>query len=133
MYPTFNRRQFAAGAVALGMGAALSACATLTRTPNMYGLIGRAKAQPGKRDSLIAVLLEGTGEMPGCLSYVIAEDPTDADSLWITEVWDNQESHKASLSLPSVKDAIARGKPLIAGFRERFETRPVGGQGIKPG
>lgn len=133
MRPTFNRRQFAAGAAALGMGAALSACATLTRTPDMYGLIGRAKAQPGKRDLLIAVLLESTREMPGCLSYIIAEDPTDADSLWITEVWDSQESHRASLSLPSVQDAIARGKPLIAGFGERFETRPVGGQGIKAG
>lgn len=25
---------------------------------------------------------------------------------------------------------IARGRPLIAGFSERFETRPVGGPGL---
>lgn len=36
-------------------------------------------------------------------------------------------SHDASLSLPSVKDAITRGRPLIAGFGERIVTTPVGG------
>ncbi|MCC6261455.1 MAG: antibiotic biosynthesis monooxygenase, partial [Anaerolineales bacterium] len=54
----------------------------------------------------------------------------DEDSIWITEVWDSAESHRASLALPSVQQAIARGKPLIAGFGERFETEPIGGQGI---
>ena len=96
----------------------------------MYGLIGKMRAAPGQRDALIAILLEGTGSMPGCLSYIIAQDPTDADAIWVTEVWDGRDSHKASLSLPSVRQAIARGKPLIAGFGERFETTPVGGHGL---
>jgi hypothetical protein len=98
-----NRRQFTTTAVALTMGRALFACTHITRTTPMYGLIGRVQAKPGQRDALIAILLEGTEKMPGCLSYVIAEVPTDPDSLWITEVWDSQESH---------------------------ETRPVGGQGL---
>ncbi len=97
----------------------------------MYGLIGKMKVVPGKRDELSAILFEGVSGMPGCLSYVVAQDPTDPDAVWITEVWDSEESHKASLSLPSVKQAISRGKPLIAGFGERFETRPVGGQGLE--
>jgi hypothetical protein len=46
------------------------------------------------------------------------------------EVFFGPSSHKASLSLPSVQNAIARAKPIIAGFGERFETVPVGGQGI---
>ena len=41
-----------------------------------------------------------------------------------------KESHDASLSLPSVKDAITRGRPLIAGFGERIVTTPVGGHGL---
>jgi quinol monooxygenase YgiN len=94
----------------------------------MYGLIGRMDAVAGQRDALIAVLLDGTGQMPGCLSYVIAKDPTDENALWISEVWDCRESHEASLALPGVRQAIARGKPLIAGFRERFVTEPIGGQ-----
>jgi len=96
----------------------------------MYGLIGRALAAPGKRDELIQVLLEGTGKMPGCLSYVVAKDPADPNGIWITEVWDSEASHRASLSLPSVQAAIARGRPLIAGFAERFTTEPVGGVGL---
>ncbi|MGQ9426430.1 putative quinol monooxygenase [Gilvimarinus sp. F26214L] len=96
----------------------------------MYGLIGQINAAPGERDNLVTILLEGTRDMPGCLSYVIAEDPTDADGIWITEVWDSRESHQASLSLPSVQDAMAKGKPLIAGFGYRFETSPVGGRGL---
>jgi len=96
----------------------------------MYGLIGKMRAQPGQRDTLIGILLEGTAAMPGCLSYVIAKDRSDADALWITEAWDSQASHQASLALPAVQAAIAQGRPLIAGFGERFETEPVGGKGL---
>ena len=96
----------------------------------MYGLIGKMSAVPGQRDALAAILLESTGSMPGCLSYVIATDPADADALWITEVWDSVESHKASLSLPAVQAAIAKGRPLIAGFSNRVETVPLGGHGL---
>ena len=96
----------------------------------MYGLIGKMRAQPGQRDALLAILLESTSSMPGCLSYVIAQDPTDADALWITEAWDNQSSHNAALQLPAVQTAISRARPLIAGFGERFETIPVGGHGL---
>ena len=98
--------------------------------PTMYGLIGKLSAVTGQRDALAAVLLEGTGAMPGCLSYVIATDPADPDALWITEVWDTQASHQASLALPAVKAAITKGRPLIAGFSNRVETTPIGGYGL---
>ena len=93
----------------------------------MYGLIGKINAAPGKRDELTAILLEGAAGMPGCLSYVVARDSTDEDAIWVTEVWDTKASHEALLSLPSVREAIAQGRPLIAGFGERFETIPIGG------
>nr|WP_295376758.1 putative quinol monooxygenase [Pseudoxanthomonas sp.] len=96
----------------------------------MYGLIGKMKAVAGQRDALIALMLEDVGAMPGCLSYIVARDPGDADGIWITEVWDSAASHKASLSLPAVQQVIARAKPLIAGFGEHFETEPVGGHGL---
>jgi quinol monooxygenase YgiN len=96
----------------------------------MDGLISRVYAVPGQRDALIAILLEGTEGMPGCLSYIVAVDPEGSDSFWVTEVWDSRESHQSSLSLPSVKQAMAKGKPLIARFGERFTTAPVGGHGL---
>lgn len=96
----------------------------------MYGLIGKMTAVAGERDTLANAMLEGTTAMPGCLSYIIAHDSGDPDSLWITEVWDSKESHAASLALPSVKAAIAIGRPLIAGFSNRVETTPIGGFGL---
>lgn len=96
----------------------------------MYGLIGKMKATPGNRAAMIAILTEGVAGMPGCLSYIVAEDPTDADTIWITEAWDSAESHKASLQLESVKAAIAKARPMIAGMERIAETRPVGGHGL---
>lgn len=96
----------------------------------MYGLIGKILVAPGQRDEVVAALRDGTGEMPGCLSYVIALDPDNPDAVWVTEVWDSRQSHQASLQLPAVQQAIARARPHITGFGERFETEPVGGQGL---
>ncbi|MCC5915204.1 MAG: antibiotic biosynthesis monooxygenase [Balneolaceae bacterium] len=96
----------------------------------MYGLIGKMMAKAGHREKLIQILLKGTADMPGCLSYIISKDSEDEDALWITEVWDDKESHGASLSQPSVQEAIKEGRSLIAGFGERIETEPVGGYGL---
>lgn len=96
----------------------------------MYGLIGKMVAQPGKRDDLLAILSGQVGPMPGCLSYVIAKDPQDANGLWITEVWEDTASHQASLGLPQVKAAIQQAMPLVAGFESRVETEPVAGVGL---
>lgn len=96
----------------------------------MYGLIGKIEVAPGQRAALTAVLLQGMADMPGCQSYVVAEDPDDADALWVTEVWDSRESHAASLSLPSVQDAIREGRPMIAAFSQRTETNVLGGHGL---
>tara|TARA_R100001377_G_scaffold82665_1_gene63285 strand:- start:686 stop:982 length:297 start_codon:yes stop_codon:yes gene_type:complete len=98
----------------------------------MYGLIGKMNVVPGQSDALIAILIEGISGMPGCLSYIVAKDSTDPDAIWITEVWESQERHKESLGLSSVQQAISLGRPLIAGFVERFETTPIGGKGLVP-
>ena len=128
-----RRRQFLelAGTAALARLDPVSTnAASRQKASTMYGLIGKMTAVAGQRDAVIAILLGSTGAMPGCLSYVIATDPADADALWITEVWDSQASHKASLSLPAVQAAIVKAKPMIAGFSNRVETTPVGGYGL---
>ncbi|GJG89424.1 hypothetical protein tb265_46050 [Gemmatimonadetes bacterium T265] len=137
MDPT--RREFVAGAAALLAARPSTWAAGRPQAPTgvppsdprrMYGLIGKMTATPGQRDALAAILLEGTRGMPGCLSYVVATDPADADALWVTEVWEGEASHQASLALPSVRQAIATGRPLIAGFGPSTVTTPLGGQGL---
>lgn len=96
----------------------------------MFGLISRIDCVAGERDALIKILIDGTSAMPGCLSYVVAKDAAEPDAIWVTEIWQSREHHRASLSLRSVREAIAKGKLLIVRFAARFETLPVGGQGL---
>jgi quinol monooxygenase YgiN len=96
----------------------------------MYGLIGKFRALRGKRDALISAMLDDDTPIPGCISFVVAQDPADPDVVWITEVWDSQESHTASLKMPSVKASIERAMPLIAKFEMNAETVLVGGIGL---
>jgi quinol monooxygenase YgiN len=119
------RRTFIAGT----LGSVVAARGRAQDT-GMYGLIGKFMAVEGQRAALIAILVESVGAMPGCLSYVVAEDTADPNGIWISEVWDRKESHAGSLTLPEVRAAIAKAKPLIAGFGDHVVTRPVGGYGI---
>lgn len=125
---TTDRRAFVAGTAAI---AAVPAGAT-AKEASMYGLIGKMTAHPGRRDQLVQILLDGVSGMPGCLSYVVANDPADPNLIWITEVWESKAAHAASLSLPSVRAAIGKGRTLIAGMSGVAETAPVGGHGLPP-
>jgi quinol monooxygenase YgiN len=95
----------------------------------MYGLIGKMRAAPGKRDALVAILLD-VRTMPDCLNYIVAVDPNDPDAIWVTEVWTDKASHSASLQMPEVKAAITKAMPIIAGFESQTETIPLGGLGL---
>ena len=96
----------------------------------MYGMIGKITAAPGQRDALGRLLLSGSADMPGCLSYVVSEDLKDPDALWVAEAWDSKDSHAASLKLPAVRDAIAKARPLISGFDTAAELKPIRGIGL---
>jgi len=128
-----NRRRFVLATAASLAVAAMPVFAHPPTEKKMYGLIGKMKIAPGQRATVIGHLLQGVQSMPGCLSYIVAEDPTDPDAIWITEAWDSKESHQASLTLPAVQQAIKLARPFIAGFGERFETVPVGGPGLLAG
>ena len=99
----------------------------------MYGLIVKLTALAGKREELTAILKESAADMPGCLSYIVAADATDANILWVTEAWDNMASHDASLSLPQVKRAIPRATAIVANFEKIAVTNPVWGAGLPAG
>lgn len=121
-----TRREFAGGAAAALLAGSAGGVARAASVEELYGLVGELKAVPGKRAELVGYLLEGTGAMPGNLAYIVAEDLSDPDSIWITEVWRSKADHANSLTLPAVREAIAKARPLIAGMGTRAETRPVG-------
>jgi quinol monooxygenase YgiN len=98
----------------------------------MYGLIAKITFHPDKREEGIALLAESSANMPGCFSYVIANDAVSEDVLWITEVWESKAAHDASLSLRAVQAAMPRVKPLVATFERIAETEPAAGLPFEP-
>jgi quinol monooxygenase YgiN len=98
-----------------------------------FGLCGIMKAQPGQRDALLDILLEAAdlvADLPGCEVWIVNTMPDDPDAIWVTEVWRGEADHAASLTGDDMKAVIARARPLIAGFGERFTLEPVGGKGL---
>lgn len=91
----------------------------------MYGLIGQIEAKPGKGPELARILSAGSKNMAGNMAYIVAIDKTNQDLIWVTEIWDSPEDHKASLALDSVKAAIEKGRSMIEGFRSQNEVLPV--------
>lgn len=125
---TPDRRTFIGGAAAALLFATKAHTMEEVDPAQVYAIIGQMQSAPGKRDELISYLSEGSADMPGNLSYVIWRDKADENSIWITEVWKDEASHKASLGLPQVQEAIRKARPIIAGFGARAEVERAGGK-----
>jgi quinol monooxygenase YgiN len=97
----------------------------------MWGMIAKITLLPGKRDEMIGILKESAADMQGCLSYIVAKDAADENTIWVTEAWDSMASHDASLSLPAVKNAIPRAKAIVSNFERITVTNPVWGVGLR--
>jgi len=108
------------------------------KSPLRYGRFGKMTTRPGKRDAVVAILMRGIDDMKaggdlksvGCDLYVVSLAPDNPDVIWVSEVWTSREAHRASLQLPSVKQAIAEARPMLTGEFEQFEVGVVGGLGL---
>lgn len=98
-----------------------------------FGIFGKISAVEGKRDELSEILLTAAKvlqSMEKCKIYLININDEEPNSIWVTEVWENEEAHKTSLSNENVRGLIMKGRPLIAGM-ERLNTFEVlGGKGL---
>jgi quinol monooxygenase YgiN len=124
---SIDRRTFTLGTLATSASLLTNSATAAPGTETMYGLISQMMTKPENRDELIQILAAATKEMPGCLSYIIAADATRDDAIWVTEVWRDIESHAASLKLPGIQAAMAKGRPLIAAMGPRTTTHPIAG------
>jgi quinol monooxygenase YgiN len=124
---SIDRRIFTLGTLASSAILLTNSTTAEPGSATMYGLISQMMTKPENRDELIQILAAATKEMPGCLSYIIAADATRDDAIWVTEVWRDGESHAASLKLPAIQAAMAKGRPLISGMGPRMATHPIAG------
>jgi quinol monooxygenase YgiN len=97
-----------------------------------YGLSVKMGVKPGQRDAVVAILMRDVASIrdAGCELYVVGVSAADPDAVFATEVWASREAHRASLDLPSVKQAIAEAMPMLSGEFRQTEFDVVGGLGI---
>jgi quinol monooxygenase YgiN len=104
----------------------------LRQSGTLFALFGKLTAHAGKADELVALLTGGAGvaDNPACRLYVVNRSDAEPDAVWVYELWDHEEAHRESLEDPAVRQAIARGRPLIAGISGQVRMRAVGGKGV---
>ena len=100
-----------------------------------FGLFAKLTAQPGERDRLVEHLLEAARLMEdakGCELYVVNTSASDENGVWVTEIWESEADHDASLAREGVPELIQRARPLIADMSEQTRLTPIGGRGLPP-
>jgi quinol monooxygenase YgiN len=78
-------------------------------------------ALPGRRDELIALLVEGFragGEDSGLLTYSVNTAFDDPDTVWLTQLWTDKDAHDATTRSEPVAAVSRRLPPLLAGQPE---------------
>jgi quinol monooxygenase YgiN len=95
---------------------------------NMFSVYGRMTAQPGRRDELITVLLDGFGaggDDSGLLTFSINTAFDDPDTIWLTQLWIDKEAHDATTRSEPVVAVTRRIPPLLARQPEGFYGHAV--------
>jgi hypothetical protein len=55
--------------------------ATPKEASGMWGMIAKMPVLPGRRDEMIEILKDSAADMPGCVSYVVAKDAADENTI----------------------------------------------------
>jgi quinol monooxygenase YgiN len=125
------------GAMAAAMTGAMAAAMTGAMPAAMmgamaYGDLATMRARPGHRDDVVALLLGGLDGLraAGCRLYVVGVSESEADTVWVSEVWDSRADHDASLRQPATQAAIGRAMPLLTGEFTGRELTVAGGLGV---
>ena len=100
------------------------------------GRIGRyvrMVARPGQGALLAGLLLrvaEGLRGRPGCELYVVNLAADESDTVWVTEIWADEEASDRALSADLGDVGIGEVMELLNGPPELVELTPLGGPGL---
>jgi quinol monooxygenase YgiN len=83
---------------------------------------------PGKREELVAHLTKRSDRLRelGCVAYEVGINDEDPDTVFVVELWENEQAHRASLDLPEVQASIATARPLLSGKFGGFRFEVLG-------
>ena len=90
--------------------------------------VGTLGVLPGQRGHLLAILVRRNSalEQAGCLQYDVGVNDDDPDTVFVVELWESADAHRASLALPEVQESIARARPLLSGVFGGYRFDVVG-------
>ncbi len=82
-----------------------------------FANVGTLGTLPGRRDELVAHLTRRSDALAdiGCLLYEVGVSEEQPDTVFVVELWESAEAHRASLQLPEVQAAIAEARPWLSG------------------
>ena len=98
-----------------------------------FCLFGKFTVQEGMRDTLVEILLEAAESMKTldeCEIYLVNTALNEPDSVYVYEVWSDENAHEASLNLEATQTLITRARPLITGMERISTLRTRGGKDI---
>ncbi|MFK4808439.1 putative quinol monooxygenase [Microbacterium sp. ZW CA_36] len=94
----------------------------------VFANAGSLGAAPGKRDELVRHLTRRSDQLRevGCLLYEVGVNDADPDTVFVVELWESAEAHRASLALPEVQASIADARALLSGHFGGFRFDVIG-------
>lgn len=92
-------------------------------------MVARSGQGPQLADTLLKVA-DGMREAPGCELYVINISADEADTVWVTEVWADEEASDRALNGELGEVGIGDVLELLAAPPELVDLTPLGGAGL---
>ncbi|MGO2025999.1 MAG: putative quinol monooxygenase [Brevibacterium aurantiacum] len=94
----------------------------------VFANAGALGVRPGQRDALVEHLTARSDHLSrvGCLSYEVGVNDEQPDTVFVVELWESAEAHRASLELPEVQASIAAARPMLSGEFGGFHFDVVG-------
>jgi quinol monooxygenase YgiN len=87
-------------------------------------------AQPGKeqilRDALLA-MIEPTKKEPGCISYMLHEDPKNPAAFYFFEIYKDQAATDFHMNSPYLAALVEKVGPILASAPVITETKLIAG------
>ncbi|WP_375388814.1 putative quinol monooxygenase [uncultured Amnibacterium sp.] len=82
-----------------------------------FANVGTLETVPGRRDDLVALLTRRSDRLAeiGCLLYEVGVGEEHPDTVFVLELWESADAHRASLRLPEVRAAIEEARPWLTG------------------
>ncbi|MEQ2526338.1 antibiotic biosynthesis monooxygenase [Bacillaceae bacterium CLA-AA-H227] len=99
-----------------------------------FSLFNKFLVQDGKRGTMVEILLEAAESMKildECEIYLVNISEDEPNSVYVYEVWSNENAHKESLSVEAAQALISKAKQIITGVEKINTLQVMGGKGIK--